>query len=151
MRPPLSVPYPLLFPALWLGLSLGCYFTCASDQRPIWAFAAFAGTWLALVLTEGFATIDSALLWSTLVGAGCMLALGLALRRFGFPPARMARWFVLATALAGLSLTVAFGGFTKGAIWPCVLGGGAAGISAAAVAALAFAPFLGRGHSRRGR
>ena len=143
MRAPPAVPFPILLPVLWSGLSLGCYLTCGSDQRPLWVFASFAGTWVAL-LGDGFASMDSAVVWSSLVGAACMLVLGLALRRLRFPRPRFVRWFLLASLLAGVALAVTIGGFAASprGVWPYVLGGASAGLSLAAVLGAALGPIL---------
>jgi hypothetical protein len=70
MRPPVSLPYVYFVPGFWLVTSLVCYFISASDQRALWMFAAFAGSWIAMVMKEGFTSVESSLLWVTLVGAG---------------------------------------------------------------------------------
>ncbi|MEZ5965369.1 MAG: hypothetical protein R3F56_16165 [Planctomycetota bacterium] len=143
MRGPSSAPYPVLLPVLWLGLSLGCYFACGSDQRPLWVFASFAGSWVALV-RDGFTSMDGALLFTSVTGAVCMLLLGLALRRLRFPRPRFVRWFLLASVLTGVGLAVALGGFAASArgVWPYVLGGACGGLSVAAVLGAALGPIL---------
>lgn len=149
MRPPVVLPYIWFVPGFWLVTSLLCYFLTASEQRALWMFAAFAGSWIAMVMKEGFSSPESSVLWVTLVGAGCMALLGLALRRLRYPRPRLLRTFVLLSAVAILGLTFQFGGFSaweQGGFWRYLVAGLCAGFTGAVVWAAVTGPILtGRG------
>ena len=145
MRPPVALPYVYFVPGFWLVTSLVCYFISASDQSALWMFAAFAGSWIAMVMKEGFASVESSLPWVTLVGAGCMTLLGLALRRLRYPRPRLVRTFVLMSVVATLALTFQFGGFSaweSGGFWRYLAGGVCAGFTVAVVWAAVTGPIV---------
>lgn len=149
MRPPFALPYVWFVPGFWLVTSLLTYFLTASDQRALWMFSAFAGSWVVMVMKEGFSSPESSVLWVTLVGVGCMTLLGLALRRLHYPRPRLFRTFVVLSAVAILGLTFQLGGFSAwdhGGFWRYLVAGLCAGFTAAVAWAAVTGPILtGRG------